>query len=189
MKGHTFIGCQDANTYVVEVQEAKAGEAGAYVEGLEEEDKIEEPVEEDIPDVTDDDPVFSSTHPKNMKYVHEIIVHKENESTKDFKDLYKPEFFCKMFDKQQKLIAHFLKPELDYSSLPKDGDKLFLNTYRNGFVSAIAMAYNYHLPLTLCPNDIWMVVLNGFKIHMRKNADKEYMKLSFDNLNDLDKSI
>jgi hypothetical protein len=87
------------------------------------------------------------------------------------------------------LIAHFLKPELDYTNLPKDGDKLFLNTYRNGFVSAVAMSYNYHLPLTLCPNDIWMVVLNGFKIHMRKNQEKEYLKLSFDKLKNIDETV
>ena len=85
-------------------------------------------------------------------------------------------------------MKHFRKPELDYTS-GKPNDKLYLNTYRNGFVSAVAMAYNYHLPLTLCPNDIWLVVLNGFKIHMRKNADKEYMKLSFDKLKDLDQTI
>ena len=65
VKGHTFVGCEDEKTYVIEAIEAKAGEPGAYVEGIEEEAKIEEPVEEDIPDVTDDNPVFSNTHPKN----------------------------------------------------------------------------------------------------------------------------
>ena len=65
VKGHTFVGCEDGKTYVIEAIEAKLGEPGAYVEGVEEEAKIEEAVEEDIPDVTDDDPVFSSAHPKN----------------------------------------------------------------------------------------------------------------------------
>ena len=101
VKGHTFVGCENGKTYVAEAKEAKLGETGAYVDGVEEEAKIEEePVEEDIPDVTDDDPVFSNNHPKNLKYVHEIIVHKEYEnSLKDFKDLHNPEILTKMFDK------------------------------------------------------------------------------------------
>ena len=41
------------------------------------------------------------------------------------------------------------------------------------------MSYNFHLPLILSPNDIWLVVLQGFKVHMLMNKDKEYMKLSF----------
>jgi hypothetical protein len=112
------------------------------------------------------------------------VIHPENNATKDFKDLRNPEVFTKMFDKKQKLIKHFLKPEHDQST-----DAVYMNTYRNGFVSAIAMAYNSHLPLVLSPNDIWIVVLNGFKIHMRKNADKEFFKLSFSNMKDLDKTI
>ena len=143
VKGHTFVGCQDGKTYVAEAKEAKLGEPGAYLEGVEEEEpKIEEePVDEDIPDVTDDDPVFSSSHPKNQKYVHEIIVHKEYEnSLKDFKDLHSPEILTKMFDKTQRVIQHFRKPELDHSDKPNQN--LYLNTYRNGFVSAISIAYN-----------------------------------------------
>ena len=68
VRSHTFVGCEDGKTYVAEAKEAKLGEPGAYVEGVEEEEaKIEEEIveEEDIPVVTDDDPVFSNTHPKN----------------------------------------------------------------------------------------------------------------------------
>ena len=36
IKGHTFLGCVDGSTYVVEAREAAPGEPGAFVEGVEE---------------------------------------------------------------------------------------------------------------------------------------------------------
>jgi hypothetical protein len=47
---------------------------------------------------------------------------------------------------------------------------------RNGFVSAIAMAYNFHLPLILSPNDIWVVVLQGLRVHMGQHKDEAFFK-------------
>ena len=41
----------------------------------------------------------------------------------------------------------------------KGSDAVFYNTLRSGFVSAFAMSYNFHLPLVLSPNDIWLVFL------------------------------
>ena len=38
-------------------------------------------------------------------------------------------------------------------------DKRYMNTRRNGFVSAAAMCYNYHLPIIFDPNDVWLAVL------------------------------
>jgi hypothetical protein len=47
-----------------------------------------------------------------------------------------------------KTIKSFRKPETDYSDPNiNPNDDLYYSTYRNGFVSALAMAYNFHLPL------------------------------------------
>jgi hypothetical protein len=40
-----------------------------------------------------------------------------------------------------------------------NADQIYMNTYRNSFVSALAMAYNFHLPLVLSPNAVWLAVL------------------------------
>ena len=75
----------------------------------------------------------------------------------------------------------------------KDGkkckhDKVYMNTRRNGFLSAMAMCYNYHCPLILDPNDIWLVVLQGFRVHMMYRHDMAYIQSTFKDLNKLGKS-
>ena len=97
-----------------------------------------------------------------------------------------------MLNKKLRCVKAFKKPEFDWTdekiSKDKNADKLYYSTYRNGFVSACAMAYNFHLPLILSPSDIWLVVLQGFKLHMRLNSEKDFVKLSFRNLKKLDAS-
>jgi hypothetical protein len=58
-----------------------------------------------------------------------------------------------------------------------------MNTRRNGFISAIAICYNYHCPLVLDPNDIWLVILQGFRVHLMYRHDAEYIKNTFKDLN------
>lgn len=132
-------------------------------------------------------------NPKNTKLVHEIIIDQHLEQTKDFTGLHKPQGLGIHLNKSMKLVRHFRKPELNYndhkvSANPKI-DEVYMNTYRNGFVSAVAMSYNYHMPLILSPNDVWLAVLQGFKLHMQMNADKEFMKLTFKQLKKLDSHI
>jgi len=50
------------------------------------------------------------------------------------------------------------------------------------------MAYNYHMPLVLSPNDIWLAVIQGFRIHMALNHDKEHLKLTFTDIKKLSKT-
>ena len=132
-------------------------------------------------------------NPKNTKLVHEIIIDKDLEQTKDFTGLQKPEGLGIHLNKSMKLVRHFRKPELDYNdpkvSENRNIDEVYMNTYRNGLVSAIAMSYNYHMPLILSPNDVWLAVLQGFKIHLIKNMDKEFMKLTFKQLKKLESHI
>ena len=125
---------------------------------------------------------YADENPLNQKWVHEIIVHEDNEQTKDFTGLVTPAFLGKMLNKRLKCVQSFKKPEIDYAKLgklKKPDDDIYYNTYRNGFVSAIAMSYNYHMPLILSPNDVWLAVMQGFRIFMRINKDKEFMKIVF----------
>ena len=63
-----------------------------------------------------------------------------------------------MLNKTMKVKQVFRKPK-------KGSDAVFYNTLRSGFVSAFAMSYNFHLPLILSPNDVWLVFLQGFRLH------------------------
>lgn len=67
-------------------------------------------------------------------------------------------------------------------------DARYYNTRRNGFVSSIAMCYNFHMPLVLDPADIWLVILQGFRVHMVHKADKEYIATTFKDLDKLAES-
>jgi len=75
-----------------------------------------------------------------------------------------------------KLTKCYLKPEYNYKvgGIPEAKEKVFYNTVRNGFVAAIAMSYNYHVPLILSPSDIWIVVLQGLRVHMNQQKDKAF---------------
>jgi hypothetical protein len=95
IKGQTFRDCIPGSTYVIEAKEAERGAKGAFFEGAEE----EEDEEVELTVKGDEDPSLSPIHPKNKKYVHEVIVHPENSSTKDFLDLSTPKSLAWMFDK------------------------------------------------------------------------------------------
>ena len=34
------------------------------------------------------------------------------------------------------------------------------------------LSYMHHLPLCLSPDDVWTVIIQGFGMHMEKNAEK-----------------
>ena len=44
--------------------------------------------------------------------------------------------------------------------------------FKNYFVATLHRAFINHLPITLRPDDIWLVILQGLAIHIRENADK-----------------
>jgi len=137
-----------------------------------------------------DDPM----HPKNKEVVHEIILDDELEASKTYDDLKDSKYVSLLLNKKMKVVQAWKKPEHDYRDpdVAANAEKLenvYYNTYRNGFVSALAMSHNFHLPLILSPNDVWLTVMQGFKIHMHLNSDKEYIKLSFKNLKKLDPTI
>lgn len=121
-------------------------------------------------------------HPKNKVLHHEIVIDDSLEQTKEFTDLMTEKDLGIHLNKQMKLIQSFKATE-------RSGEKLWYNTYRNGFVSAIAMSYNYHLPLVLEPQAVWLTVIQGFKLHMKYNADKDYIKLAMKNLKKLDATV
>lgn len=41
-----------------------------------------------------------------------------------------------------------------------------------GFVAACMMAFAYHLPLALSPDDLWTVILQGFAHHVDQHAEE-----------------
>jgi len=102
--------------------------------------------------------LYGWDHPKNQQAYHDVVMN-DKDSTKDFDNLDDCETMCKLLCKNMKLVKCYKKPEHDYLHGVKQKDKVFYNTYRNGFISAIAMAYNYHMPLILSPNDLWLVIL------------------------------
>ena len=109
-----------------------------------------------------------------------MVVDDTLESTKDYDDLATPSELGIYLNKKMKCVNSFKRAE----GYP-NGENIYMNTYRNGFVSALAMAYNFHLPLIIDPRDIWLTVMQGFKIHVGLNKDKEFIKLSFKNLKKL----
>lgn len=133
----------------------------------------------------DDD--LPADHPKNLKTVHEVIL--SDKDAKDFDDLDSTESLCGKLNKAMKLVKCYKKPELDWKNEEIKTNDVFYNTVRNGFVSALAMSYNHHLPLILSPGDIWLVVMQGFRVHMTMQQDKEFMKLTFKDMTKINKSV
>lgn len=72
--------------------------------------------------------------------------------------------------------------EIEKKGASSTKDARYYNTRRNGFVSAVAMCYNWHMPLVLDPADIWLLVLQGFRVHLMNKADKEYVSTTFKGL-------
>ena len=91
-------------------------------------------------------------HPKNLKTVHDVIL--SDKDAKDFDDLDSSELLCLKLNKSMKLVKCYKKPELDWRNEEIKSNDVFYGTVRNGFVSALAMAYNHHLPLILSPGDV-----------------------------------
>lgn len=46
------------------------------------------------------------------------------------------------------------------------------SAYGNGFFSAIMMAYSYHIPLTLRPDNFWFQIMQEIARHINKNSEK-----------------
>jgi hypothetical protein len=90
-----------------------------------------------------------------------------------------------------RLVNCFAKPELSYKGGEESPvkEKVFYNTIRNGFVAAVAMSYNFHLPLILSPDDIWITVLQGLRVHMNQQKEKEFFKLTFKDMDKITKTI
>ena len=42
----------------------------------------------------------------------------------------------------------------------------------NEFVQSIHMAYQYHHPLALSPDIIWLAIMQGFAIHVKENSEQ-----------------
>lgn len=137
------------------------------------------------------DPTLSMFHPKNQVKFHEIVIHPDVDATKDFTGLVPPQTLCKMLNKSMKLGKHFRVPGLTQEDLAADPDATsrFMNTTRNGFVSALAMSHNYHLPLILSPNDVWLTVLQGFQLHLAHSGDKTFIQNAFKDLNKVPKTV
>lgn len=45
------------------------------------------------------------------------------------------------------------------------------SNYSHGFVAAVSAAYNKHHPLVLSPDTIWLLIAQGFALHVRENAE------------------
>lgn len=50
--------------------------------------------------------------------------------------------------------------------------KFLMNANGNAVMTAVGLAYNQHLPLSLSPDAIWSVVAHGFSIWINENAEK-----------------
>ena len=50
--------------------------------------------------------------------------------------------------------------------------KLISVNNHNQFIGAVHKAFECHYPLTLSPDIIWQIILQGFSIHINKNIDK-----------------
>lgn len=96
-----------------------------------------------------------------------------------------------MMNKTMKLGKHFQVPGLTQEAMAADPDAAckYMNTTRNGFVSALAMAYNYHLPLILSPNDVWLAVMQGFRLHLGQAGGKAFIKGTFKDLDKVPKNV
>ena len=104
------------------------------------------------------------SHPLNGKIVHDIMLDDKLEQTKEIDDLKTSDKLGLFMNKHMKCVKAFKRHE----GTLKGEDQIYYNTYRNGFVSTIAMSYNFHMPLILSPNDIWLTVMQGFKLHIRQ---------------------
>lgn len=137
------------------------------------------------------DPTMSMFHPKNQVNFHEIIINPDVDATRDFTGLAPPQTLCKMLNKSMKLGKHFRVPDVTQADLTADPEATskFMNTTRNGFVSALAMSHNYHLPLILSPNDVWLAVLQGFRLHLAHCADKPFIQNTFKDLAKVPKTV
>jgi hypothetical protein len=87
-------------------------------------------------------------HALNKQTIHEIIVDDSLEQTKTFDMLDNSMMMMASCNKTMKVVKSFINKSEKYKV-----------TVRNGFVSAMSMAYNYHMPLVLDPQDIWLAIV------------------------------
>ena len=62
--------------------------------------------------------------------------------------------------------------EATFTTLRSDHVVEVVGTIKNIFVAAIHIAYEYHYPLVLTPDLIWMCIAQGFATHVNSNAEK-----------------
>jgi hypothetical protein len=53
-----------------------------------------------------------------------------------------------------------------------DTDAKIRPTKIHAFVETFLLSYVHHLPLILSPDDVWVCIMQGFGIHVKKNAEK-----------------
>lgn len=57
-------------------------------------------------------------------------------------------------------------------STRKMGDEEYAeNTGMNPFLAAAHLAFDYHWPLTISPDDVWLCIAQGFAAHVKANAE------------------
>ena len=73
-------------------------------------------------------------------------------------------------------------PDVNLEVLSKiaEGNLVFVGG--QGFVAACMMAFAYHLPLALTPDDLWTVIISGFGYHV--NEHSEELRANFVNFTD-----
>ncbi len=76
-------------------------------------------------------------------------------------------FPLKMFDGRQ-VMASRLDAAL-FCASPVGGNGFLASVPMNGFAGAVFTSYADHRPLVLCPDDLWMLICQGFSIHVNKN--------------------
>jgi hypothetical protein len=78
----------------------------------------------------------------------------------------------------QQAIQELIKVDeksLQFSKLdsnPTDDDQILLKSFINPFIEAIHMAYEYHLPLDLTPDQVWYVIASQFATHINQNSEE-----------------
>lgn len=69
--------------------------------------------------------------------------------------------------------GNFLKvapPEPTLESFSRS-EKMLIKTYCHPFVQAAQLAYSEHRPLTISPDMVWLMIVQGFALHVNENAE------------------
>src|SRR5262249_31065783 len=71
-------------------------------------------------------------------------------------------------EQQQQVINHYIdayKDKLPSIDAPDIGSRC------HALIDAVHMAFSQHFPLALSPDDIWLVIAQGFSHHVAENAE------------------